>query len=1191
MTTTKSSRSGNRAALALLAFFVGTLLPTVAFAQDSASWNGGVGFWNNPANWSCVISGKSQPCVPTGGNISTSVTNGIVTLDVNASVLSLTIDSAGTTVVANGFSLATGQIEVGVNGTGTLTINSGGHVTASSVFLALTVGSSGTLNVSDQGSQLTSGSSLVVGSSGSGLMSVTGGGKVNDQFGSISNGFPESSGAVTISGPGSRWDNVIDVALGLFNQSTLTLEDGAGGSSGSGGLIIGVNPNGATASMILQGAGTTWDDSGGVVIQSNTNNVGSLTVQDGATLTSTSTVNMGQAGTLTISGGGRVANVGGTVQGNATVSGPGSQWSSSQAVSNGGSLSVQDGGTVTCDQLTNGRIVTIGDGGTLATTGTYIDQSGGLFLPSTTVLGSGTLKAATVSIQEGGTLAGTGTISGSTIIGSQTLGAGLLPGVNTTTPGTLTFTGGPLTIATAGGLREVLTPAGDGIISVRGPLSLGGFLFIEQSTNYDPPIGTTLNIMNATTVQGALTIINPIFSGGHKQWTLRFDPSGTNVALVAVSTAGPLRISTVGDDQTGDVLRPLSQPLIVRVTDQAGNPPNASVDITFEITQQPSKNQFAVFSPSNASTVTVTVPAGTTDAIASLVLGDSPGQYQVTATANCGAQQCAPNQVTFTETAACTLTHPSFTWTQSQSHSASNTFWGNNEYDHSYLFHQPANVVAPQISETGRLELREGSTHQQFITLSPAENNLIGLQDKLNQIVGIHAVVTPKTGKLSVYNTGCIRGSSCAPRADHVLALCDGSCRTPQDNRLTPKHLRTVGCALTTLAMAANYAGIDSINTVVPPANTAGSVANDPAGLNDFMSKTLVLPTLGGQFTDEGEVDWYYTTSALRLNSFTSPTLSFEPLAQHDTDALDNALCIQRLPVVAEVTHNSHPHFVLITGNNGSGETDGSQYTIADPAGDGTPRDLAFYANRFELRGFVKDPVDRSKLVIATNSFANIVVVDSSGRRTGLGATQGAVLNEIPNAFYFEDSIADDVGDENDEGVNRSVVISTPLAGTYQIIVTGALSGPSTTWITAYSQDGLPQLHTPLTGIAVPGSQLQLSVQYSPTTGSVSTVSTNATFDSTLADIANSASLDLVNKETARELSRIIERAKEEAGEGEVRETRRLLKAFKDVLEDHTPKRVNKISAAVLAQDADSLLQGLPKCDSDEEHDRCEVGR
>jgi T5SS/PEP-CTERM-associated repeat protein len=542
--------------------FLTLLCSNFGFAQDTATWIGGVGFWSNPANWSCSISGKFQSCVPNGGNISTTVTAGIVTLDVNISINFFEIDS-GATVIINGFSVATGQIVVGDGGTATLTINSGGQVTASSVFLGVNPGSSGTLNVSGQ-SQLTC-SLLVVGSAGSGVLNISGGGKVNDQRGFISNGISGSSGAVTISGAGARWDNAIDVQLGLANQSTLTLLDGAGGSSGSGGLIIGLNP-GASASMNLQGARTTWDDSGGVSIQDNTNNVGSLNVQDGAILTTTSALNMGQAGTLTISGGGQVSDVGGVVQGHVTVSGAGSQWSSSQTLSNFGSLLIQNGGMVTgTPQLTNNGTVTIDDRGTLSVTGSYIDQSGGLFFPSTTVSGSGALQATTVSIQAGSTLAGTGTISGSTIVGNQMLGAGLLPGLNGATPGTLTFIGGPLTIAANGELREVLTPAGFSVLSVRGDLFLGGRLSIEQFASYDPPAGTTLTIMNADAVHGQLIIGNPIFSGGNKLWTLRIDPGGTTVALVAVSrgctfTLSPASTSFPADGGSGSVAVMASQP-------------------------------------------------------------------------------------------------------------------------------------------------------------------------------------------------------------------------------------------------------------------------------------------------------------------------------------------------------------------------------------------------------------------------------------------------------------------------------------------------------------------------------------------------------------------------------------------------------------------------------------------------------
>jgi hypothetical protein len=651
------------------------------------------------------------------------------------------------------------------------------------------------------------------------------------------------------------------------------------------------------------------------------------------------------------------------------------------------------------------------------------------------------------------------------------------------------------------------------------------------------------------------------------------------------ATGGMLSLTGLGDKQTGDVLKSLGQPLVVRVTDQAGSPPTSDVDINFSITQQPAGiNQPALFLASGAPTVTVTVRAGTTDAAAQLSLGDSPGKYQVTA--SCRNQQCPP--FVFSEFAACMLRSASFSWTQSQSHSVPNTYWGDNEYDHSYYFRPPLDAAFPSVSRTGTLEFVVGSTPQQFITLSPAQNNVSGLRDQLNQIPGIHAIVSPGTGKLSIYNTACIDGSSCSPRSDHSLTLCDGSCRTSPANLLVPKTLKMVGCAVTTLAMAVNYVNLDAIIILLPPGNTLSPINSDPAGLNDFMSKTLSLPTLGGQFTNEGDVDWDYTVSLLATNNGTSIPLSFNHIVSNDTSSLDTALCSDKLPVVAEVTHNAHPHFVLVTGNTGSGNMDGSEYAVADPAGDGAPGSLKDYGNQFEIRGEVKDPTDRSKLVISTDSYTTVLVVDSSGRRTGWDVASGTAVNEIPGSSYFEDAIADDSGNGNDEGVSRNVAIATPFTGTYHLTVTGALAGPSITSVTVYTQEGTAQLRTLLQTIAVPASHSEIEIQYDLSSGSRSSVLSRATFDSIEADINNILRLGLTEAETAHVLLGIIERAEEEVKEAETAEARRVLNRLKDVIEGETPKRIKKVGAQVLLEDVKSLLQQLPGCRSNElDDDNC----
>src|SRR5262249_53910960 len=118
---------------------------------------------------------------------------------------------------------------------------------------------------------------------------------------------------------------------------------------------------------------------------------------------------------LTFAGGGAqsVLNVGGTFNNAGTV----------QMAGNNDVLNVTG-------LFTNSGAVTIGPGETLNALGGYTQTAG-----TTTVPRAGTLAPPAVNIN-GGTLQGTGSLIGSTTISG---GASLLPGLSTTTPGTMTF--------------------------------------------------------------------------------------------------------------------------------------------------------------------------------------------------------------------------------------------------------------------------------------------------------------------------------------------------------------------------------------------------------------------------------------------------------------------------------------------------------------------------------------------------------------------------------------------------------------------------------------------------------------------------------------------------------------------------------------------------------------------------------
>jgi len=440
-------------------FLVGVLALTVvvcrgsAFGQDTANWIDTTGLWNNSANWSCVIGGVTQACVP-NGNINVGIENGgAATLDINATTGTLTLDAGSSLGVGTGLSLnsgkgfigyssgsngsatvtgvgavwnADGLLDVGESGQGTLTISGGGQVNTLFSNLGTNAGSQGTVTVSGSGSQwhFADTGGFAVGGAGNGTLTITNGGVVGGGVmvdAGIANG-PASVSSVTVSGAGSQL-NLSSLGVGGFGQGTLMVTDG--GLVSGGYVAIGAGSGSGSATVDGTGSQLT---TGGIVVGNN--GQGALTIQNGGVVNSAS---------------GNVGFASGSV-GTVTVTGAGSQWNITGPLTIGGTsggqgtLSVQQGGAVTSGDLTNlgnpGPSAIIVNSSTLTVNGDFINDT------------------STMSIQNGSTVkiaggvstsrpAATFTLDNSTL----TVGGGFFNGGTTTTiqNGSTMMIGGGLT--------------------------------------------------------------------------------------------------------------------------------------------------------------------------------------------------------------------------------------------------------------------------------------------------------------------------------------------------------------------------------------------------------------------------------------------------------------------------------------------------------------------------------------------------------------------------------------------------------------------------------------------------------------------------------------------------------------------------------------------------------------------------
>jgi hypothetical protein len=373
------------------------------------------------------------------------------------------------------------------------------------------------------------------------------------------------------------------------------------------------------------------------------------------------------------------------------------------------------------------------------------------------------------------------------------------------------------------------------------------------------------------------------------------------------------------------------------------------------------------------------------------------------------------------------------------------------------------------------------------------------------------------------------------------------------------------GCALTALSMALNFAGMNFT----------------PPSLNLFMI------THSTDYIGLG-VNWDKATrdaSGAAFLKFFSKRLSGQTGLQY----LDKEVCQNGHPVIVGVNLDAQGvpgHFVLVTGKSGT------EFSIADP-GSTHHLYLSDYPSLFETRGYVADPPgDISVLDVGISDAAEFMVTDPFGRRNGVDATTGTVVEEIENSAYFRDAMIDDVTLESPTEVARIAVVAQPVAGRYQVSVVGTKLGVYTLSVSGFSKDGSPQPPSTVPGIAAIGSTNTLSVQFDPSSPaprrravksnafgeefasedelSSLVVQRVATFQDTIADVENGLSLGLLDD--AGVAASLVDKLR--AAQGAVDPTRReFIRLFMDEVAGQAGKHIGSTAVQILLIDGKSLLQ------------------
>lgn len=241
-------------------------------------------------------------------------------VDSTAARLGVVAGATGAAVVDGQGSVWTvdrGDLEVGVNGTGSLAVTGGGLVDAANITIGTNVGGTGSARVSGSGSTLSSRADLNVGLNGNGSMTIEAGGAVKSRDGYVA-AYGGSNSTVTVTGGGSRFAMTGTFFVGYGSGTTGNVTVSAGGDISAAKIMLG-DLAGSSGTMTITGAGsnvTAYVDNGTAnsgVIDVGSNGSGRLTVTNGGLLDAYA-LYLGSAagsnGTVLVSGAGSRVAVG-----------------------------------------------------------------------------------------------------------------------------------------------------------------------------------------------------------------------------------------------------------------------------------------------------------------------------------------------------------------------------------------------------------------------------------------------------------------------------------------------------------------------------------------------------------------------------------------------------------------------------------------------------------------------------------------------------------------------------------------------------------------------------------------------------------------------------------------------------------------------------------------------------------------
>jgi T5SS/PEP-CTERM-associated repeat protein len=498
---------------------------------------------------------------------------------------------SATVTGANAIVDSSATVTVGNNGAGTLNISNGGTVTAlSGATAGFSLGSDGALNVSGAGSSLALGVFLAIGSAGDGALTISAGGRVSSQdgtLGSVATGI----GIATVTGANSLWETTATQIIGRQGLGTLTVS--SGGRATANTVRIGEFAGGEGRATVT-GTGSTWAVATSADI--GISGTGELTVSNGGEFSSGAVTLGSQAsgsGVMTVTGAGSkstnsLITVGNLGNGTLHAASGGEVYLGTDLIVNNptgtpiGTLNLDGGSIYVGDDFinngvfnfTNGLLQVAGDFQPNAVAGAFIlNGDSNADLPTVDLIGSGStgnITSTTIGNNRRGEFRlregrGFGPGANGLNIGALAGGSGVVKvesGAVLTTTGALTVggagavAGGSGTLTISGGTVDVGTVRvfGGGVINLDGgvfaadslPTLNGAFNWTEGEVRLDAASTSLGNFLAtkllgpAKTLVAGQTLSTP-GSGGHiLNLSEALTVDGGNIFAETLNTTGTL---------------------------------------------------------------------------------------------------------------------------------------------------------------------------------------------------------------------------------------------------------------------------------------------------------------------------------------------------------------------------------------------------------------------------------------------------------------------------------------------------------------------------------------------------------------------------------------------------------------------------------------------------------------------------